>query len=84
MEHIIIGAEFVIGIIFGIILGVIAIAAVGTIIVALFIALETLYESITNFLEKRKKANKKNKLNMAKEKEIATDVQKMVLTKEIK
>lgn len=57
MEHIIIGVEFVIGII----LGVITLAAVGAIIGTLFIALETLYESITNFLEKRKKANKKNK-----------------------
>lgn len=84
MEHIIIGAEFVIGIILGIILGVIAIAAVGFIIVTLFIALEALYESITNFLEKRKKANKKNKLNMAKEKEIATDVHELVVTNEIK
>ena len=56
MEYIIIGAELTIGII----LGVIAIEAVGAIIVALFIALEILYESITNFFEKRKKANKKN------------------------
>lgn len=50
MEYIIIGAEFIIGIM----LGVITIAAVGAIIGTLFIALGTLYERITNFLEKRK------------------------------
>lgn len=50
MEHIIIGAELIIGIM----LGVITIAAVGAIIGALFFALGALGESITNFLEKRK------------------------------
>ena len=59
MEHIIIGAEFVIGII----LGVIAIAAVGAIIGTIGFALGALGESITDFLEERKKANKKNKDN---------------------
>ena len=55
MEHIIFGLEFVIGII----LGVITLAAVGAIIGTLFIALGTLYGSITDFIEERKKANKK-------------------------
>lgn len=60
MEYIIIGAELIIGII----LGAIAIAAVGAIIGTLFIALGMLYGSITNFLEERKKANKRIKNNL--------------------
>lgn len=53
MENIIFGAEFI----FGIILGVIAFAAIGAIIGILLLAIGTLFESITNFLEERKKAN---------------------------
>lgn len=72
MENIIFGVEFIIGII----LGVIAIAAVG------FIA-SIVIGVIVSIIDDAK-ANRKNKLNMAKEKENTTDVQRMVVTDEIK
>lgn len=72
MENIIFGAEFIIGKI----LVIIAIVAVG------FIA-SIVIGVIVSIIDDAK-ANKKNKLNMAKEKEIATDVQGLVVTNEIK
>lgn len=72
MENIIFGAEFIIGKI----LVIIAIVAVG------FIA-SIVIGAIVSIIDDAK-ANKKNKLNMAKEKEIATDVHELVVTNEIK
>lgn len=72
MENIIFGAEFIIGKI----LVIIAIVAVGFFASIVIGAIVSVVDDA--------KANKKNKLNMAKEKEIATDVHELVVTNEIK
>lgn len=72
MENIIFGAEFIIGKIL-IIIAIVAVGFIASIVIGV----------IMSIIDDAK-ANKKNKLNMAKEKEIATDVQGLVVTNEIK
>lgn len=72
MENIIFGAEFIIGKIL-IIIAIVAVGFIASIVIGV----------IMSIIDDAK-ANKKNKLNMAKEKEIATDVHELVVTNEIK
>lgn len=72
MENIIFGAEFIIGKIL-IIIAIVAVGFFASIVIGVIVSIID-----------DAKANKKNKLNMAKEKEIATDVHELVVTNEIK